>query len=188
MSLYLANSGPPNGSSSLPGGSASGGSTEVTQRPNFPGGLSPATHAAQLGTKSLLMSSGGHPVWLWGLPCQQQPPAGPQPRSRYRPPAPEMLTPSEGLCFVGTPNPYSRRPAAWPCWARSKMYENTSTISLKLLRNKVVLLLFHNPSKKKSSHWCRGRGQPWAERRLSRNACCGPAASGTPRRPPRRTR
>lgn len=43
-------------------------------------------------------------------------------------------------------------PAACPCWARSKMYENTLIISFKLLRNKVILFFFYNPSKKKSSH------------------------------------
>lgn len=40
-------------------------------------------------------------------------------------------------------------PAAYPCWARSKMYENTLIISLKRLRNKVVLFFFYNLSKKK---------------------------------------
>jgi len=76
----------------------------------------------------------------------------PGPSSRHRLlPAPEMLATGKYLCpqLWGCQTLFPR-PAACPCWARSKMYENTFLIiSLKRLRNKVVLFFFYNPSKKK---------------------------------------
>lgn len=82
-------------------------------------------------------------------------------------------------------------PAACPCWARSKMYENTLIISFKLLRNKVILFFFYNPSKKKKFTLVQGanaRPSPAEHWPLSRNACCAPAASETPRPPLQHTR
>lgn len=91
----------------------------------------------------------------------------------------------------GNTKPLLPSPTACPCWARSNTYENTLIISFKLLRNKVILFFFYNPSKKKKFTLAQGantRPSPAEHWPLSRNACCAPAASETPRPLLRHTR
>ena len=83
--------------------------------------------------------AGEPPVFSSHLP-------GPQPSSRTDP-APKTLATGRGLHPQrGDTQPYPPGPAACPCWARSKVYENTLIISLKLLRNKIILFFFYNLS------------------------------------------
>lgn len=145
----------PNCSSSLTRGSALGGSSEHEQKTQAPQlASSSATHTTQHRTRSLLVSSGAYPSVAWGASSVHSHLPGSRPSTRHRPPAPERLAQGQGLCpqlrawKTLIPQPCS----LIPHWARSKIYENTLIISLKWLRNKVILFSFYNPSLKKSSH------------------------------------
>lgn len=99
ISLYLANGhtwAPPNCSSSLTGGSSSGGSTEVdteTKLPSQPH-LLPHTPCSVEQVPAHVLR---HPL-PYGCRASSVKSARPQCSSTYRTPAPEMLTNSKGFC------------------------------------------------------------------------------------------
>lgn len=148
ISLYLANhqTAPPASPEGLPWEEARSVKTQAPQLAS-----SSATHTTQHRTWSLLVSSGAHPSVAWGPSSVQSHLPGSRPSTRHRPPAPKRPARGRGLCpqlwawKTLIPQPCSLTPH----WARSKIYENILIISLKWLRNKVILFSFYNTSKKK---------------------------------------
>lgn len=87
------------------------------------------------------MCLGGPPVFKSHLP-------GPSSRQRFLP-VPEMLATGEDLCpQLWGAKPYSLALQPVPAGQEAKCTKILLIISLKRLRNKVVLFFFYNPSKK----------------------------------------